>query len=136
MWMTVRSPATSSACGRSSARWTLSSTRSRPSMASATDTGSPERQKPERGRRPRGRFRGLPGAALGRVILALNLLGLAILISGALVLNELRRGLVNARVDSLSTQGELIANLINQAATIGEPEPEMDAAVATEIMPT
>ena len=104
-------------------------------MASATDTGSPERKRPE-GARRRTRFRGLPGSRLGRLILALNLLGLAILISGALVLNELRRGLVNARIDSLSTQGQLIANLINQAATIGEPEPELDAGLATEILQT
>lgn len=101
-------------------------------MASATDTGSPERGE----RTARRGFRGLPGSRLGRLILALNLLGLAILISGALVLNELRRGLVNARIDSLSTQGELIASILNQAATVGEPEPEMDAALATELLQT
>ena len=33
------------------------------------------------------------------------------------MLNELRRGLVNARIDSLTTQGELIANVIDRAAT-------------------
>ncbi len=110
-------------------------------MASATDTGSPEtpaseRPPPwERTRRP-WRFRGLPGSRLGRLILALNLLGLAILVSGALVLNELRRGLVNARIDSLTTQGELIASILNQAATVGEPEPQMDAALATELLQT
>jgi two-component system sensor histidine kinase ChvG len=110
-------------------------------MASATDTGSPETpasDRPplwERPRTPR-RFRGLPGSRLGRLILALNLLGLAILVSGALVLNELRRGLVNARIDSLTTQGELIASILNQAATVGEPEPQMDAALATELLQT
>jgi two-component system sensor histidine kinase ChvG len=104
-------------------------------MESATAIGSPERQAPEREQR-RSRFRGLPGSRLGRLILALNLLGLAILIAGALILNELRQGLVNARVDSLSTQGELIASIINQAATVGEPEPQMDASLATEILQT
>jgi two-component system sensor histidine kinase ChvG len=104
-------------------------------MASATVTGSPERQKPEGAARRR-RYRGLPGSRLGRLILVLNLLGLAILISGALVLNELRRGLVNARIDSLSTQGELIASIINQAATVGEPAPQMDASLATEVLQT
>ena len=99
-------------------------------MASATDTASPE--PPAR----RSRLRSLPGSRLGRLILALNLLGLAILISGALVLNELRRGLVNARIDSLTTQGELIASILNQAATVGEPEPQMDAALATELLQT
>jgi two-component system sensor histidine kinase ChvG len=112
-------------------------------MASVTDTGNPEpaatgeavaaiRRATARG----GRFRGVPGSRLGRLILALNLLGLAILIVGALVLNELRQGLVNARIDSLSTQGELIASILNQAATVGEPEPAMDAALATELLQT
>ncbi|WP_309606715.1 ATP-binding protein [Phenylobacterium sp.] len=89
-------------------------------MASATDTA-----KPRRGSRPP-RFRWLPGTRLGRLIIALNVLGLAVLIVGALVLNELRQGLVNARIDSLTTQGELMAAIIDQAATVGEPQPAMD----------
>lgn len=111
-------------------------------MASATVTGSPEPAAGDAGLAPggartrRARFRGLPGSRLGRLILALNLLGLAVLIVGALVLNELRQGLVNARIDSLSTQGELIASILNQAATVGEPEPAMDAALATELLQT
>ncbi|MBJ7413002.1 MAG: sensor N-terminal transmembrane domain-containing protein [Phenylobacterium sp.] len=111
-------------------------------MASATATGNPEPTAGEAAaaasapRVRRARFRGLPGSRLGRLILALNLLGLAVLIVGALVLNELRQGLVNARIDSLSTQGELIASILNQAATVGEPEPAMDAALATELLQT
>jgi two-component system sensor histidine kinase ChvG len=97
-------------------------------MASDTDTA-----KADPGAR-RGRFRWLPGSRLGRLIIALNVLGLAILIAGALVLNELRRGLVNARIDSLTTQGELMASIIDRAATVGEPEPAMDAAYANEIV--
>ena len=97
-------------------------------MASATDTA-----KPERGARP-SRFRWLPGSRLGRLIIVLNVLGLAILIGGALVLNELRRGLVNARIDSLTTQGELIATIIDRAATVGEPTPSMDQQYAGEIL--
>lgn len=99
-------------------------------MASATATGKPER--PARA----SKFRWLPGSKLGRLIVALNLLGLAVLVGGALVLNELRQGLVNARIDSLSTQGALIADIINRAATVGEPEPEMDTALAADIMQT
>jgi two-component system sensor histidine kinase ChvG len=97
-------------------------------MASDTDTA-----KPDRARRP-SRLRWLPGTRLGRLIIALNVLGLAILIAGALVLNELRRGLVNARIDSLTTQGELMATIIDQAATVGEPEPAMDVAYASQIL--
>ena len=59
------------------------------------------------------------------------MLGLAVLIVGALVLNELRQGLVNARIDSLTTQGELMAAIIDQAATVGEPTPAMDPNYAS-----
>ena len=100
-------------------------------MASATATAKPDRGGAGRGnerREPRpSRFRWLPGSRLGRLIIALNVLGLAILIGGALVLNELRQGLVNARIDSLTTQGELMAAIIDQAFTVGEPSPAMDA---------
>jgi len=102
-------------------------------MASDTDTGKPERGSEPRDRK-RTRFRWLPGTRLGRLIIALNVLGLAVLIAGALVLNELRRGLVNAEIDSLSTQGQLIATIIDKAATVGEPEPAMDSAQASVIL--
>jgi two-component system sensor histidine kinase ChvG len=104
-------------------------------MASATDTAKPDPAAEIRERRV-SRFRWLPGTRLGRLIIALNVLGLAILIVGALVLNELRQGLVNARIDSLTTQGELMAAIIDQAATTGEPTPAMDpnAGVALEML--
>ncbi|WP_293901911.1 stimulus-sensing domain-containing protein [Phenylobacterium sp.] len=108
-------------------------------MASATDTGRAETGRPGRVQAlaaAASRFRWLPGSRLGRLILALNLLGLAILVGGALVLNELRQGLVNARIDSLTTQGELIASILDQAATVGEPEPQMDTVLATELLQT
>jgi two-component system sensor histidine kinase ChvG len=76
----------------------------------------------------------MPGTRLGRLIIALNLIGLLVLIGGALVLNELRRGLVDARIDSLTTQGELMVQIIDRAATVGEPEPRMDAGYASEIL--
>ena len=100
-------------------------------MASATGTAKPERS--ETPAKP-SRFRWLPGSRLGRLIVLLNMLGLAVLIAGALVLNELRRGLVNARIDSLTTQGELMATIIDQAATQGEPEPSMDPTFANRIV--
>ena len=62
------------------------------------------------------------------------MLALAILVVGALVLNELRSGLVNARIDSLTTQGELIAKIIDQSATVGEPEPALDPYTASAIL--
>jgi two-component system sensor histidine kinase ChvG len=74
-----------------------------------------------------------PGS-LGRLIVVLNLVALAILVGGALLLNELRQGLVQARVDSLKTQGQLIANVIDQLATVGDPEPQMEADQASDIL--
>jgi two-component system sensor histidine kinase ChvG len=74
------------------------------------------------------------GSRLGRLIVALNLLGLAILIGGALVLNELRRGLIDARVESLTTEGQVIANVIDQTATVGEPEPSLEADTAASVL--
>ncbi|MDB5494677.1 MAG: sensor histidine kinase [Phenylobacterium sp.] len=97
-------------------------------MASDTDTARPERTA------RRSSFRWLPGSRLGRLIIALNVLGLAILISGALVLNELRRGLVNARIDSLTTQGELIATIMDEYATAGDPEPMMNSALGSQML--
>ena len=99
-------------------------------MALATDIANPDRL--TRWRRRGKRF--LPGSRLGQLIIALNLLGLAILISGALVLNELRRGLVNASIDSLTTQGEFIANVIDRAATRGEPVPLLETDRAAETL--
>ncbi len=74
------------------------------------------------------------GSRLGRLILGLNLLGLAILVIGALVLNEFSRGLVQARIDSLSTQAQLISYVIVKAATTGDPEPAMDPDAARQIL--
>jgi two-component system sensor histidine kinase ChvG len=102
-------------------------------MASDTATAKPERGGKPRHRKP-SRFRWLPGSRLGRLIVVLNVLGLAVLIAGALVLNEFRRGLVEARKDSLTTQGELMATIIDRAATVGEPQPMMDATYAGELL--
>jgi two-component system sensor histidine kinase ChvG len=74
------------------------------------------------------------GSRLGRLIIVLNLLGLAILIGGALVLNELRQGLVNDNLASLTLEGDVIANVMDQSATLGEPEPTLDADVASNLL--
>ncbi|WP_374659219.1 stimulus-sensing domain-containing protein [Phenylobacterium sp.] len=106
-------------------------------MASDTDTAKPDPKTEARRRRPPrapSLFSWLPGSRLGRLIILLNVLGLAIIIAGSLLLNELRRGLVGARIDSLTTQGELIVNVINRAATVGEPTPELDSQAASEIL--
>jgi two-component system sensor histidine kinase ChvG len=99
-------------------------------MASVTATARPEAAAP-RARRSRWR---LPGSRLGRLIIALNLLGLAVLIAGALVLNELRRGLIDAKRDSLATQAAVVVNVLAQAATRGEPEPALEPERARDTL--
>ena len=76
----------------------------------------------------------LPGSKLGRLIVLLNLLGLAILIGGALAMNELSKGLINAKIDSLKTQGEFIVSVLEQTATRGEPAPALDAQGARDTL--
>jgi two-component system sensor histidine kinase ChvG len=81
-----------------------------------------------------GRRRGLPGSRLGRLIIALNLVGLVILILGVLVLNEFRQGLIRARTDSLRTQGEFTNELLTLYATQGDPEPRLDVDAADQLL--
>ena len=83
---------------------------------------------------PRRRLPIIAGSRLGRLILGLNLLGLTVLVIGALVLNEMGRGLVTARIDSLTTQGELIANVIAGGATRGSPEPVLEPDLASDVL--
>jgi two-component system, OmpR family, sensor histidine kinase ChvG len=99
---------------------------SKPSMASATAienrdasvkaTPLPRARQPTREARRSG---------IAGLIFAANLAGLLVLIGGALVLNELRTGLIAAKVDSLTAQGQTIASLLAEAATDGEPEPAL-----------
>lgn len=56
-------------------------------------------------------------------ILAANGLALAILIAGMLAMGETRRGLVDAKIDALRAEGELIANILAEGATEGDPAP-------------
>ena len=57
-------------------------------------------------------------SSLTRRILFLNLAALAVLVSGILYLNQFRDGLIDARVESLMTQGEIIAGAIAASATV------------------
>jgi len=51
-----------------------------------------------------------------------------------LILNELRQGLVSASLESLSLEGHVIANVIDQDATVGEPEPALEADQASNVL--
>ncbi len=57
-------------------------------------------------------------SSLTRRIVVLNLGGLVALLAGFLYLNQFREGLIDARVQSLQTQGEIIAAAIAASATI------------------
>ena len=113
-------------------------------MGLVIDTGRSEKTRADRsrlvetaGRGSRGRDgrgRWFLGSKLGRLIIILNLLGLAVIIGGSLIVDEFRQGLVQARLDSLRTQGELIANVIDQAATTGDPAPALQPDVAEGVL--
>lgn len=97
-------------------------------------TAKPE-PAPQGGAEPRRRFAWPRGSRLGRLIITLNVLALAIVIVGALVLNELRSGLINARIDSLTTQGQLIGRVMEDLATSeGESEPTLNPITASQIL--
>ncbi|QGM46337.1 stimulus-sensing domain-containing protein [Methylocystis heyeri] len=57
-------------------------------------------------------------SSLTRRIVVLNLGGLVALLGGFLYLNQFREGLIDARVQSLQTQGEIIAAAVAASATI------------------
>jgi two-component system sensor histidine kinase ChvG len=77
-----------------------------------------------RGWRARGRARPSSGlrfsvfSSLTRRILVLNLAGLLALVLAILYLNQFREGLIDARVQSLLVQGEIIAGAIVSSATV------------------
>ena len=57
-------------------------------------------------------------SSLTRRIIVLNLAGLLVLVVGILYLNQWRAGLIDARVQSLRVQGEIIAAAIAASATV------------------
>ncbi len=56
-------------------------------------------------------------SSLGRTIFISNMIALIFLVLGILYLNQLRAGLIGAKVESLQTQGEIIAGAIAASAT-------------------
>ncbi len=87
-------------------------------------------------------------SSLTRRIVVLNLGGLVALLLGFLYLNQFREGLIDSRVQSLQTQGEIIAAAIAASATVAtdsitvDPEkllqltPGQSAGVAEESRPS
>src|SRR5215468_3208646 len=145
---TARSTATSNASARNSRRWTTSSARSKPSMASVigtatTDTraiaehdlspearerlpapNAAERALASAGASPGHRLHWRPGLAglfvspLSRRIIALNVLPLALLAVGFLYLGKFEASLIGQQIESLRTQGEIFAAALGEGAVL------------------
>jgi two-component system sensor histidine kinase ChvG len=69
----------------------------------------------------RGRF-----SSLTRRIVVFNVVGLCVLVSGVLYLNQFREGLIDARRQSLLTQAEIIAGAIAEGATSNQEAQVID----------
>src|SRR5689334_14372582 len=65
-------------------------------------------------------------ASLTRRIVVLNLVALAVLVAGILYLNQVRSVLIDARVQSLRVQGEIIAAAIAASATVDSDVIQVD----------
>ncbi|MGZ3297557.1 MAG: ATP-binding protein [Asticcacaulis sp.] len=81
-------------------------------------------------------YRRLPfgRSRLGRAIFALNMLGLLVLIVGALSINQLRLGLITTEEDSLTAQARLTGEVIADVATEGVPAPHLEANYAAQVL--
>ncbi len=78
-----------------------------------------------------GRF----SSSLTRRIVVLNLGGLVALLVGFLYLNQFREGLIDARVQSLQTQGEIIAAAIAASATVETDSITIDPEKLLQLAP-
>lgn len=83
----------------------------------------PSRDSPPRFRWPSIGWPRWSAPRLAQIILAANGIALLILIVGMLAVSETRRGLVDAKIDALRAEGELIANVLAEGAAISDPAP-------------
>lgn len=81
-------------------------------------------------------------SSLTRRILSLNLLALFVLVAGILYLNQFREGLIDARVESLLTQGEIIAGAVAASASVDtnsitiDPQKLLELQAGQTVTPT
>jgi len=95
-------------------------------MASATGTTKPDR--------PLG-LSAFFQSRITRTIFIWNLVGLAVLILGVLLLTEMRAGLTEAQYRNLRTQGELITNLLIETGTVeGDPNPYVNESAVRAVL--
>ena len=74
-------------------------------------------------------------SSLTRRILVLNMGGLVALLVGFLYLNQFREGLIDARVQSLQTQGEIIAAAVAASATVETDSITIDPEKLLQLAP-
>ncbi|MDH7796744.1 MULTISPECIES: sensor histidine kinase [unclassified Beijerinckia] len=74
-------------------------------------------------------------SSLTRRIVALNLGGLVALLIGFLYLNQFREGLIDARIETLKTQGEIIAAAISASATVETDSITVDPEKLLQLAP-
>jgi two-component system, OmpR family, sensor histidine kinase ChvG len=74
-------------------------------------------------------------SSLTRRIVVLNLGGLVALLVGFLYLNQFREGLIDARVQSLQTQGEIIAAAVAASATVHTDSITIDPEKLLQLAP-
>ena len=74
-------------------------------------------------------------SSLTRRILVLNIGGLVALLVGFLYLNQFRAGLIEARVQSLQTQGEIIAAAVAASATVETDALALDPEKLLQLAP-
>ncbi|ABQ61078.1 putative sensor histidine kinase BvrS [Brucella ovis ATCC 25840] len=81
-------------------------------------------------------------SSLTRRILFLNLAALAVLVSGILYMNQFREGLIDTKIESLLTQGKIIAAAISASATVDtnslliDPEKLLELQAGQSITPS
>lgn len=80
-------------------------------------------------------LRSLYPSPLMRRIVGLNLSGLVALLAGFLYLNQFREGLIDARVQSMQTQGEMIAAAIASTATVDTDAITLDPEKMLKLSP-
>src|SRR6478735_11726800 len=80
-------------------------------------------------------------SSLTRRILFFNLVALVVLVGGIMYLNQFREGLIDARVESLLTQGEIIAGAVSASASVDtnsitiDPEKLLELQAGQSITP-
>ncbi len=109
-----------------------------PPLQSARTTARDETAEHQAGRASPGRRLRLFSwfsRSLTHRIVALNLVGLVLLALGFMYLNQFRQGLIDAREQSLKTQGEIIAAAIAASATVETDAITLDPEKLLQLLP-